>query len=193
MASPKPLLVICGPSGVGKSVLLRALLGRHGKRVACAVSHTSRAPRAGEVDGIAYHFSTREEMEALRSRGEFVEHAVVHGNIYGTSRGALEDVQRAGKVCLLDVDVQGVRSIRRAALDCQAVMLRPPSREALAAQLAGRGTEEEEALRRRLANAEAELSSASEELDGKPLCVARSTTGIGRQTWQNLTRPRPQV
>jgi len=102
---PRPV-VICGPSGVGKGTLLTRLIQAHPDRFGFCVSHTTRAPRPGEVDGVHYHFCDTAQMEEAIRRGEFLEHARVHANIYGTSISAVEAVSRAGKTCLLDIDVR---------------------------------------------------------------------------------------
>ena len=104
-ADQRPV-VICGPSGVGKGTLLTRLMAEHPDSFGFSVSHTTRQPRAGEVDGVHYHFVKKEDMEAAITRGEFIEYARVHSNMYGTSVKAVEDVRAAGKTCLLDIDVQ---------------------------------------------------------------------------------------
>jgi hypothetical protein len=104
-AAPTPV-VIAGPSGVGKGTLIGKLLQAFPGAFGFSVSHTTRAPRPGEVDGKDYHFTTLPLMEAAIARGEFLEHAKVHGNYYGTSFAAVKDVAGAGKICLLDIDIQ---------------------------------------------------------------------------------------
>ena len=99
-------VVVCGPSGVGKGTLLNRLMAEHPESFGFSVSHTTRQPRAGEVDGVHYHFVKKEDMEAAITRGEFIEYARVHSNMYGTSVKGVEDVRAAGKTCLLDIDVQ---------------------------------------------------------------------------------------
>lgn len=99
-------LVVAGPSGVGKGTLIDKLLKEHPNLFGFSVSHTTRAPRPGEVDGKSYHFTTVPEMEAGIAKGLFLEHASVHGNFYGTSFEAVNRVSQAGKICILDIDVQ---------------------------------------------------------------------------------------
>jgi guanylate kinase len=99
-------LVISGPSGVGKGTLIARLSKVKGEAVGFSVSHTTRAARKGEIDGVHYHFVNKEEMEADIQRGLFLEHARVHKNVYGTSFAAVQQVVRAGKLCILDIDVQ---------------------------------------------------------------------------------------
>ena len=100
-------VVVCGPSGVGKGTLLDMLLQCHDADFGFCVSHTSRNPRPGEVDSVAYHFASVDEMERMIAAGEFIEYARVHGNIYGTSKAAVRAVQASGKTCVLDIDIQG--------------------------------------------------------------------------------------
>lgn len=132
-----------------------------------SVSHTTRAPRPGEVDGEHYHFSTKEEMQPLIDAGEFVESCEVHSNLYGTSIKAVRDVSEAGKICILDIDVQGARKVaanEKASLNARFIFIAPPSKETLHERLRGRGTEDEAAMAIRLKNADEELQ-ASEDKD----------------------------
>mmetsp|Transcript_39855 Transcript_39855/g.119917 ORF Transcript_39855/g.119917 Transcript_39855/m.119917 type:complete len:370 (-) Transcript_39855:576-1685(-) len=196
-------LVVCGPSGAGKGTIIERFMTssppssssapppppplpgcdrdepHRTQKFAFTVSHTTRSPRPGEIDGVHYHFTSMEDMrEAIRD-GNFLEHAEVHGNVYGTSLSSLEAVQDEGKIPLLDIDVQGVRSVketrdvRDARLDAirrggrddppdsilrpRFVFVAPPSLDVLLERLRGRGTETEESLARRTANAEAEM------------------------------------
>ncbi|CAE7827723.1 GK1 [Symbiodinium sp. CCMP2592] len=109
------LLVLCGPSGVGKSTLVKHLLGHEtlGSQFGLVVSHTTREPRASETDGVEYHFVSREKMEQMIANGLFLEHAEVHGNLYGTSFAAIQDICDHGHNCILDIDIAGVRSLHR--------------------------------------------------------------------------------
>ena len=157
---PRPL-VICGPSGVGKGTLIDAILHKKfpASKFGFSVSHTTRAPRPGEIDGVHYHFVSVEQIKQDIADGKFLEYAQVHGNYYGTSLEAVESVRREGKLCLLDIDVQGVRTIKRDGKlpDALYVFVAPPSVENLEERLRGRGTETEETLKRRLGNARTEL------------------------------------
>ena len=136
----KPL-VVAGPSGSGKSTLIKRLLAKHPDDFGFSVSHTTRAPRQGEEDGVAYYFSTREEMDADIEAGLFIESAEYSGNLYGTSFKGVEDVTTAGKVCILDIDMQGVRSIAASdAIHPTFLFIKPPSIESLRARLEARGT-----------------------------------------------------
>merc|ERR1719203_1868018 len=157
---PRPVpMIICGPSGVGKSVLIKKLQEIFPNKFGFSVSHTTRDPRPGEQDGKDYHFSTHEVMEKGISEGKFIEHAHVHGNIYGTSKDAVDAVRNAGKICVLDIDVQGAKSIheQKAWSDTKFIFVNPPSMEELERRLRGRGTETEEKVLKRLANATGEI------------------------------------
>ncbi|CAK9039751.1 Guanylate kinase 1 (AtGK1) (GMP kinase 1) [Durusdinium trenchii] len=125
-----------------------------------SVSHTTRDPRPGEQDGVDYHFVKREQMQKDIDAGLFVEHAEVHGNLYGTSISAVQDVTKTGRVCLLDIDVQGAESVRQSPLSktCSFVFFAPPTADVLEQRLRGRGTETEERIQKRLAGSLRELS-----------------------------------
>ncbi|KAI1491955.1 guanylate kinase [Biscogniauxia mediterranea] len=153
-------VVISGPSGVGKGTLFKRLFAAHPGVFALSVSHTTRAPRAGEADGVDYHFVTAAEFEELAARGGFVEHARFGSNRYGTSRRALEDQAAAGRVVVLDIEMEGVKQIKQSAIDARFVFVKPPSFEELERRLRGRGTESEEAVAKRLAQARLELEYA---------------------------------
>ena len=150
-------LVFAGPSGVGKGTLVKKLMDKWPLLFGFSVSHTTRAPRVGEEDGIHYNFSDRETMEAGIARGEFIEHAAVHTNFYGTSVAAVDKVQSAGKICILDIDIQGVQSVKRSSVECKYIFIMPPSVADLESRLRGRGTETEEKLQVRLKNAVGEM------------------------------------
>ncbi|CAJ1411132.1 unnamed protein product [Effrenium voratum] len=152
--------VITGPSGVGKSTLIKKLMAEFPGQFGFSVSHTTRDPRAGEQDGVDYHFVSREQMQRDIDAGLFVEHAEVHGNLYGTSMAAVEDVMRKGRVCLLDIDVQGAANVRKSSLSktCSFVFFAPPTAAVLEQRLRGRGTETEERIQKRLAGSLKELA-----------------------------------
>jgi len=160
---PKPLpLVVCGPSGVGKGTLINKLMETYPDKFGFSVSHTTREPREGEEDGVHYHFTSREAMEAEIAEGKFLEYADVHGNFYGTSLAAVEAVLDTGKVCVLDIDVQGAKKVRQSTLKAKFIFVAPPSLRALEERLRGRGTEKEEAIAKRLANAAGEVRMSKE-------------------------------
>lgn len=150
-------VVFAGPSGVGKGTLVKMLMEKYPALFGFSVSHTTRAPRPGEVDGVHYNFVAKEEMEAAIARGEFIEYAAVHTNFYGTSIAAVERVKSQGKVCILDIDIQGVQSVKKSSLVAKYVFISPPSMQALESRLRGRGTETEEKIQVRLQNAGKEL------------------------------------
>ena len=160
-------LVISGPSGAGKStvcakMLAAALTDLHFR---FSVSCTTRAPRPGEADGRDYHFLDRAEYDRLIAAGEFLEHAEVHGNGYGTLRREVEPFLERGDDVLLDIDVQGARQVRSRIAGTPLaghtvfVFLAPPSLTVLEQRLRGRGTDAEEVIRRRLENARRELAA----------------------------------
>ncbi len=163
-------LIITGPSGVGKGTLIRRLLGEYPTRFGFSCSHTTRGPRPGEEEGVDYKFTTRALMAAAIEAGLFLEHATVHGNLYGTSFEAVQKVQDAGKICVLDIDVQGVISVKEAAsrgkiydLRPLYVFIAPPSLEILESRLRGRETETEEDVRQRTNNARKEVEYGATE------------------------------
>lgn len=160
MSSRKGLmLVICAPSGTGKSTLTGRLREEF-PRLAFSVSCTTRAPREGEVDGVHYHFLTREEFVERRDAGFFAEWADVYGNFYGTPRQALVDMLDAGSDVLFDIDVQGAAQLRESmGVGCH-VFLFPPTLAALRKRLLGRGTDEDGVIARRLATAPEEIAQA---------------------------------
>lgn len=150
-------LVICGPSGVGKGCLIERVMQRFPHDFGFSVSHTTRAPRPGEVHGQHYYFSTMDEMQQQIDQGLFVEHANVHGNLYGTSKRAIQELQQNEKITILDIDRQGVMAVKESKLPAKFIFIAPPSLSILEDRLRGRATETEEAVRRRLGNAAQEI------------------------------------
>lgn len=151
------LFIIAAPSGAGKSSLVNALLARE-TSIQLSISYTSRAPRPGESEGSHYHFVTRGEFEAMVARGEFFEHAVVHGDLKGTARHTVERPLAEGRDVLLEIDYQGARQVRSLVPDCVSVFILPPSRVELERRLRGRGQDAEEVIQRRLADSRTEIA-----------------------------------
>ena len=155
------VIVITGPSGVGKGTLIRGLLERL-PELELSTSATTRRPRPGERDGLDYHFLTPEEFQDHVAAGEFLEHATYSGNRYGTLRSEVERRLREGRPVVLEIEVQGARQIRSALPDAVAVFIAPPSREALRARLIGRGTDTSDQVEERMRTAGRELEAQPE-------------------------------
>lgn len=153
---PRPL-VMCGPSGSGKSTLLQRLLAEHPTKFGFSVSHTTRNPRPGEEDGIHYHFTDKITIQDAIGRGEFIESAVYGGNTYGTSRCSVQKVLDDGKVCVLDIDIQGAEQVKNTDMNPLMIFVKPPSLDELERRLRGRNTETEDSLAIRLKAAQNEM------------------------------------
>ncbi|MGB9846413.1 MAG: guanylate kinase [Desulfotomaculales bacterium] len=156
MAAKGILVVLSGPSGAGKGTVVSALL-RKLPGLVLSVSATTRTPREGEVDGASYYFLSREKFLSMIQGEELLEWAEVYGNYYGTPRRAVEKALAEGKDVLLEIDVQGGLQVKEKFPDAVLIFLLPPSLEELRARLAGRGSEPEEEVERRLAWALSEL------------------------------------
>jgi len=162
VSKPGRPIVVAGPSGVGKGTLVDKLLKEFPEKFAFSVSHTTRAPRKGEENGVHYWFVSREEFEGLVTKGAFIESNEYNGNLYGTSHSSLQHVIDKGKTCLFDIDINGVISFKTAKFE-QApryLFISPPGEQPLAVleqRLRGRGSENEESLQRRLKQAKFEL------------------------------------
>ncbi|WP_371152226.1 guanylate kinase [Buchananella felis] len=162
MSTQARLVVLAGPTAVGKGTLVAELRRRH-PDLFVSVSATTRAPRPGEEDGVHYHFVTRDRFEELVRGGQMLEWAEVHGaNLYGTPRGPVEAELAAGRSALLEIDLDGARQVRAAMPEALLVFVVPPSWEELERRLVGRGTEGEEERARRLATAKVELAARAE-------------------------------
>ncbi|KAJ2377016.1 guanylate kinase [Coemansia sp. RSA 2611] len=160
--SKKPIVVF-GPSGTGKSTLLKRLFAEYPADFGFSVSNTTRQPRAGEANGIDYHFLTRDQFLSAIDRKEFIEHAEFSGNMYGTTVQAVKDVADSGRMCILDIDVQGVKSVKNTDLGARFVFVAPPSEEELERRLRSRGTDDESSILKRLAAAKSELDYGNQE------------------------------
>lgn len=161
MSAPRPAfpLVISGPSGAGKSSVAAWLLETD-RDVILSVSCTTRPRRGREVEGIDYFYVDEADFLARRDRGEFLEWALVHGNLYGTPRAFVDRRMREGRIVLLDIDVQGAMQVRQSRSDAVLVFLMPPSLELLEERLRGRSTDSDEVIGRRLAAARREMRTA---------------------------------
>ncbi|XP_018566937.1 guanylate kinase-like isoform X2 [Anoplophora glabripennis] len=159
MSDPKRVrpLLIFGPSGSGKSTLVKKMLEEFPDKFGFSVSHTTRKPRPGEEHGKHYHFIDVESMKRAIEERKFLEHAVFSGNYYGTSKAAVEEIAKQDKVCVLDIDVQGVRQVKKTDLNPWSVFVKPPSMESLKQRLVDRKTETEESLDKRLSRAQEEI------------------------------------
>ena len=159
MPLPPRLVVVSGPSGVGKGTLVNKVIAAH-PEVVHSVSCTTRAPRPGERDGIDYHFVDDETFRGLVSSGALLEWAKVHGASYGTPEEQVETVLAEGHPIILEIDVQGGIAIREKRPDALLIFIEPPSMEELARRLKARGTETPLEIERRLANAKGEMEMA---------------------------------
>jgi guanylate kinase len=168
----KPLfLVLSAPSGCGKSTLIDMLLQEY-HDIVYSISCTTRAPRGEEEDGLDYHFLTKARFEELLRQDAFLEHALVHGNYYGTLRAPIEEVLAEGQSMILDIDVQGAAKVRESVrarpntdplkIGYVDIFISPPSMEELRNRLEKRGTDSRDVIEKRLANAEGEIARAGE-------------------------------
>jgi guanylate kinase len=151
------LFVISAPSGAGKTSLVKALLERD-PALAVSVSHTTRAPRPHEVTGREYWFVSPAQFQDLLARGEFLEHAQVFDNFYGTGKANVDALRAAGRDVILEIDWQGARQVRRSAPDCTSIFILPPSRTALEERLRNRQTDSADVIARRLRDAVGDMS-----------------------------------
>lgn len=158
------LFIVSAPSGAGKSSLIDALLKRFNldDKLRLSVSHTTRAPRPGEIDHVSYHFITNEEFEKLIERKAFYEYAHVFDHYYGTSREIVEQWLNEGKDVLLDIDWQGARQIRLQTPDAKGIFIVPPSLEELNRRLVTRATDAPEVIEKRMSKAISEISHYNE-------------------------------
>lgn len=154
-------LVVCGPSGVGKGTVISALR-RLRPDLWLSVSATTRPPRPGETDGVDYHFVSDAEFDAMVSQGQMLEWAQYAGNRYGTPRQPVAQRLAAGAPVVLEIELQGARQVRQTLPEAVQVFLAPPSVAELRSRLAGRGTETDDVVERRLATAAVELAAAGE-------------------------------
>ncbi|HEX7375259.1 MAG TPA: guanylate kinase [Steroidobacteraceae bacterium] len=149
--------MIAAPSGAGKTTLVRALMERE-PHLRFSISYTTRARRPNEVHGKDYYFVTRDEFERMVAAGAFLEHAQVFDNCYGTPRQQVEESLAAGQDLILEIDWQGAAQVRAALPECISIFILPPSRSELERRLRGRGTDAEDVIRRRLADAASDMT-----------------------------------
>ncbi|ORC90564.1 guanylate kinase [Trypanosoma theileri] len=164
---PLDAIAVCGPSGVGKGTLLGRLMKAFPDRFGYSVSHTTRAPREGEQHGREYFFVDRPTVETLQKENAFLEVCEVHGNLYGTTLNAVKAVRDTGKVCIIEIDVNGAQKLRQNGeqLNVLYLFITAPSMEHLRGRIQKRGADNEEVLQRRLRTAEAELRFLEESPD----------------------------
>ncbi|KAI5198546.1 hypothetical protein AUEXF2481DRAFT_8717 [Aureobasidium subglaciale EXF-2481] len=153
-------IVISGPSGSGKSTHLNRLLKDYPDRFGFSISHTTRQPRGSEQNGVEYHFVTKEDFLSLVDQGGFIEHAQFGSNYYGTSVQAVKDVAQKDRTCILDIEMEGVKQVKKTNLNARYLSLQPPSLDILESRLRGRATDTEDAITQRLAQAKNELEFA---------------------------------
>jgi len=158
------LFILAAPSGAGKSSLIKALLEKHlssdahNNAMQVSISHTTRASRPGEIDGVHYHFVDRTEFESLIDQGAFFEHAEVFGHYYGTSKVVIEHTLRQGIDVFLDIDWQGARQVKAQIPDTATIFVAPPSKEELKRRLTERGQDSTEIIEQRMTCAVSEIS-----------------------------------
>lgn len=155
------LFVVAAPSGAGKTSLVRAVMQRM-PQLRFSISYTTRSQRPAEIAGRDYFFITRAEFERMVANGEFLEHAQVFDNFYGTARAQVEQLLHAGHNVLLEIDWQGAQQIRRTMPQCRSIFILPPSRAALEMRLRSRGTDSEAVIQRRLRDSIADMSHWTE-------------------------------
>ena len=155
------MFIICGPSGVGKGTVVSRLLEQD-PALYFSVSATTRAPRAGETDGVHYHFLTMEQFERWIAEGQFLEHAAYVGNRYGTPKKFVDEAMAQGRDVLLDIEIQGAAQIHAKRPEAVRIYIAPPSWEELERRLIGRGTESIEKVRSRLERGKEEFAAAQD-------------------------------
>lgn len=156
-ATTGTLYIVSAPSGAGKTSLVKALIDAQ-PQVRVSVSHTTRAMRPGEVEGVNYHFVSREDFLERLERDEFLEHAEVFGNLYGTSQRWLEQTLAEGYDLILEIDWQGAQQVRRLMPQAKSIFILPPTQEALRQRLNNRGQDSDEIIERRMREAVSEMS-----------------------------------
>lgn len=155
------LFIICAPSGAGKTSLVRALL-QTDANLSLSISHTSRPPRPDEINGHDYHFISKTDFQQMQAHGEFLESAVVYGNLYGTSQKWINEAISSGKDILLEIDCQGAKQVRKCFPQSIGIFILPPSANTLAKRLKTRAQDSPEIIKQRLAAVREEVSHINE-------------------------------
>jgi len=189
------LYIVSAPSGAGKTSLVKALL-KTDPAIRLSVSYTTRAPRPGETDGRDYHFVDRPRFELMLAEGEFLEHAEVYGNFYGTSKGSISRDLNAGHDILLEIDWQGAAQVKRHFPESTSVFILPPSFNALRTRLKGREQDSDEVIERRLAAAAHDVAHAdafdyimvNDDFDLALLDLVAITRSVRLETARQLNR-----
>jgi guanylate kinase len=176
-------IVFSGPSGTGKSTLIKRLFSSHPDLFGFSVSHTTRLPRPGESDGVHYHFTTPSDFEKMIAEDAFEEHAKFGGNHYGSSRRAVQDVAegkgksidgspaKGKRICVFDIEMEGVKQLKKGRLDPRICFIQPPDIETLEDRLRGRGDTSEESIQKRLAQAKNEIEYCKTEGKGDKVII----------------------
>lgn len=162
MADLGTLYVVSAPSGAGKSSLIKAYLANHNENASVSVSHTTRAPRPGEENGVHYHFVAHAEFEKLIAENAFFEWAEVFGNYYGTSKAAIQQQLEQGLDVFLDIDWQGARQVKKLQASAKTIFIAPPSQAELLSRLQKRGQDSDEIIAKRMQEAQSEISHYNE-------------------------------
>ncbi len=156
------LVVVTGPSGVGKGTLLKILSDRYPGRLLFSISATTRRPRAGEIDGREYFFWSRQQFEQERDAGAFLEWAEYAGNLYGTPRQAIEEWIALGQTVILEIELEGARQVAKSFPEAKKIFIAPPSIDILAQRLRQRNQDDDVSIMKRLKHAEIEIAAAEE-------------------------------
>ena len=152
------LFTIVAPSGAGKTSLIKALQEKKQNSIAVSVSHTTRSIRPGETDGVEYHFVAPDKFRQMVSDDQFLEHAQVFDNYYGTAQASVENLFNSGKHVILEIDWQGARQVKQKMPDTVCIFILPPSREVLEQRLIDRATDDKKTIERRMKEADSEMS-----------------------------------
>ncbi len=161
MNNPGNLFIVSAPSGAGKTSLLKALTSSL-TEISTAISTTTRTIRSGETDGVDYHFVSIEKFKTLIEQNEFIEHAEVFGNYYGTSKSRLNELLATGVDLVLEIDWQGAKQVKELIPEATSIFILPPSREALTERLIGRGQDDAQVIEKRMSSAIKEISHYNE-------------------------------